>query len=128
MYYLIYPLFYLLSLLPWRVMYIISDGIYGLIYNVFGYRKKIVRANIELAFPEKTVSERTKIEKQFYHQLIDTFIETIKLITISKEEINRRVTCDYSLVDQLYRTKQSIQFHAGHFFSWEFINLAIGAN
>lgn len=67
-------------------MYIISDGIYGLIYNVFGYRKKIVRANIELAFPEKTVSERTKIEKQFYHQLIDTFIETIKLITISKEE------------------------------------------
>ncbi|MFX6911431.1 hypothetical protein ABTH68_19390, partial [Acinetobacter baumannii] len=75
MYYLIYPLFYLLSLLPWRVMYIIADGIYGLVYYVFGYRKKIVRANIALAFPEKSVSERTKIEKRFYHQLIDTFIE-----------------------------------------------------
>lgn len=128
MYYIIYPIFYLLSLLPWRVMYIISDGIYGLVYYVFGYRKKIVRANIALAFPEKTNDDRKKIEKQFYHQLIDTFIEIIKLISISKEELNKRVSCDYSLVDQLYQTKQSVQFHCGHFFSWEFINLAIAAN
>jgi len=109
-------------------MYILSDGIYGLVYYVFGYRKKIVRSNIALAFPEKTVAERLKIERQFYHQLIDTFLEIIKLISISKEELNRRFDCDFSLVNELYKTGQSLQMHGGHFFSWEFVNLACGAN
>jgi Kdo2-lipid IVA lauroyltransferase/acyltransferase len=109
-------------------MYFLSDGIYGLVYYIFGYRKKIVAGNIALAFPEKTVEERKKIEKQFYHQLIDTFIEIIKLISISKEQIQKRVSCDYSLIDKLYKTGQSVQFHCGHFFSWEFINLAVAAN
>ncbi|HVW58903.1 MAG TPA: hypothetical protein VHC48_02670, partial [Puia sp.] len=75
MYYFFYGLLYLVSLLPMRVLYLIADGIYGLVYYVFGYRKKVVMANLELAFPEKTNAERTRIAKKFYRNLIDSFIE-----------------------------------------------------
>ena len=54
MYYLIYALFFLLSILPMRILYILSDGLYGLIYHILGYRKKVVMSNLEIAFPEKT--------------------------------------------------------------------------
>jgi KDO2-lipid IV(A) lauroyltransferase len=79
MYYIIYPLFYGLSLLPWRVMYLLSDGIYVLVYYIFGYRKKVVMSNLAIAFPEKTEQEKVRIAKDFYRNFIDTFIETIKL-------------------------------------------------
>ena len=83
MYYIIYGLFYLLSLLPMRILYIISDGIYLIVYHVIGYRRKVVMSNLELAFPEKSNAERVKIAKSFYHKLLDSFIETIKLVSAS---------------------------------------------
>jgi Kdo2-lipid IVA lauroyltransferase/acyltransferase len=128
MYYIVYPLLYALSLLPWFIIYVISDAFYVLAYYIIGYRKKVVRGNLAIAFPEKTVAERLRIEKDFYHQLIDSFIEMIKLISISKAELNKRFICDYSLVQQIERSGQKLQFHGGHFFNWEFVNLAFSAN
>ena len=58
MYYLVFSLFYLLSLLPWWLMYLLSDGIYLLIYYVIGYRKKVVFDNIAVAFPEKLTKKQ----------------------------------------------------------------------
>ncbi len=128
MYYIIYPLFYGLSLLPWRVMYLLSDGIYVLVYYIFGYRKKVVMSNLTIAFPEKTEQQKVRIAKNFYRNFIDTFIETIKLISISPKEFDKRCVVDSSMVNELHKTGQSIQFHTGHFFNWEFVNLGIAKN
>lgn len=128
MYYIVYPLLYALSLLPWAIIYLISDCFYVLAYYIIGYRKKVVRGNLLIAFPEKTAAQRLRIEKDFYHQLIDSFIEMIKLISIRKKELNKRFTCNYAEVEKVSNTKQSIQFHGGHFFNWEFVNLAFSAN
>lgn len=128
MYYIIYPLFYLLSLLPWSVMYFIGDGIYVLIYYVLGYRKKVVLNNLKIAFPEKTQSERNRIAKDFYHNFVDTFMETIKLISISPKEFDKRCTIDATLLNELQATGQDIQLHTGHFFNWEFVNLGVAKN
>ena len=68
MYYLVYGLFYILSLLPIRALYILSDFIYVLVYYVFGYRKKVVMENLLIAFPEKTEQERKKIAKKILPQ------------------------------------------------------------
>ncbi len=100
-----------------------SDAIYFLIYYVFGYRKKVVIANLLIAFPEKSEHERTKIAKEFYGLFIDTFIETIKLISISKNQFLKRFEFDDSLLKELQKTNQHIQLHTGHFFNYEFINL-----
>ena len=109
-------------------MYGISDILYLLIYRVFGYRKKVVMNNLMTAFPEKTEKERTKIANEMYHQLFDTFLETIKLISISKKELNKRFKCNYEVVNELFESGQNVQLHGGHFFNWEYVNLAYCAN
>ena len=68
MYYIVYGLLYLISLLPWRIIYIISDFFYLIAYYIVGYRKKVVFSNLQIAFPEKTEEERIKIAKEFYSQ------------------------------------------------------------
>jgi len=128
MYYIIYPIFYLLSLLPWRVLYFISDGVYGLIYYVFGYRKEVVMKNLVIAFPGKTEIERIRIAKDFYHNFTDTFIETIKLISVSDKEFDKRFTSNIEVINELYDTGKNAQMFTGHFFNWEFANLGFARN
>lgn len=123
MYSIVYGLFYLLSLLPWRVMFFLSDCIYVLVYYVFGYRKEVVAANLKIAFPEKTNKERKRIEKDFYHQFIDSFVETVKLISISEAQLKKRMKGNFEVVNALKGKKMKVQLHTGHFFSWEFMNL-----
>src|SRR5690349_15015236 len=101
MYYIIYGLLYLFSLLPFFILYRIADFFYFLVYYVFGYRKKIVMANLLQAFPEKTEKERIRIAKDFYHNLIDTFIESLKFISISKKQVQKRSSGDLELINEL---------------------------
>jgi Lauroyl/myristoyl acyltransferase len=124
MYHLVYGLLYLVSLLPLRVLYILSDGFYVLIYYVIGYRKQVVFNNLKLAFPEKSDAERTRIAKQFYHNFIDTFIETIKMVSASDRYIQKRVSGNWEVLNELYKTGRSVQIHLGHTFNWEWANLA----
>jgi Kdo2-lipid IVA lauroyltransferase/acyltransferase len=125
---IVYGFFYLLSLLPWRVLYFLSDGIYGLVYYVVGYRKEVVMKNIATAFPDKPERERARIAKDFYHSFIDTFIEAIKLLSVSKEQLRKRVSHNIGVLNDLYPTGQSIVLTSGHFFNWEFANLTMAAN
>ncbi len=128
MYYILYGFLYLLSLIPWRILYILSDFVYVVFYYLVGYRKAVVMSNLAIAFPEKTDKERLAIAKQFYHNFIDTFIETIKLLSISDAEFNKRFSGNFDMLNELYKTGQSVQFHSGHFFNWEFINWGIARN
>ena len=66
LYYFIYSVLYLFSLLPMRVHYCISDGFYLLIYYVIGYRRKVVRSNLTSSFPEKSAEEIRQIERGFF--------------------------------------------------------------
>jgi len=125
MYSIVYSLFYLLSLLPWRVLYLISDGLYLLVYYGIGYRKKVVFQNLEIAFPEKTGAERKRIAKDFYHNFIDSFIETIKLLSVSEKEFRKRFTTNIDVLNNLYAGNQNVQIVSGHFFNWEFANLGV---
>jgi KDO2-lipid IV(A) lauroyltransferase len=119
MYYFFYSLLYLVSLLPMRVLYLIADGIYGLVYYVFEYRKKVVMDNLQRAFPEKTNAERIRIAKKFYRNLIDSFIEVIKLLSASQRFLRKRFTMDTSILRELHATGVSCQVHLGHTFNWE---------
>ncbi len=123
-----YYLFYLISLLPWRILYIISDFFYAITYYVIGYRKQVTLANLALAFPEKTEKERIRIAKDFYHKFIDTFIETIKLLSVSRKEFDKRCTGNFEVINDLYASGQSVQMLPGHFFNWEFLDLGLSAN
>lgn len=115
----------MLSLLPWGIIYLISDFFYFIAYYIIGYRKKVVMGNLAIAFPEKTEAERIRIAKIFYHQFIDSLVEMIKLISISKKEFQKRFSVNIEVLNNLYDTTDKVQIVTGHFFSWEFANLGV---
>jgi KDO2-lipid IV(A) lauroyltransferase len=125
MYYLLYSIFFLLSILPLRVLYLFSDLAWFLIYHVIGYRRKIVLQNLAIAFPEKSEQERIIIAGKFYRNLTDTFVETIKLLTASDKFLENHFRCDNSLFEQLHREGKKLQVHLGHNFNWELANVAM---
>lgn len=122
MYIVIYCFFYLLSLLPWRVMYFISDGVAFILRKVIKYRVDVVNQNLAIAFPNKTPQERAIIAKQFYQKFTDSFIETIKILSISDNSFKKRFTSNIQVLDGIYQSGQNIQYMSGHFFNWEFAN------
>ncbi len=126
MYYVVYGPLYLLSLLPLRALYLLSDVAYFLIYYIAGYRKKVVFHNLSIAFPHKQEKERISIAKKFYKNFADSFIETIKAFSASDQFIREHFTGDFSLFNELYeKGAQKVQLHSGHNFNWEYANLGI---
>ncbi len=128
MYYAIYGFLYLISLLPFFVLYRIADLIYVILYYITGYRKAVVIENLQYAFPEKNKDELKKIAKKFYLNFVDNWIETIKLLSISKATLNKRITSNMQLFHQLHSEGKSVQLSLGHFFNWEIMTLYTGIN
>jgi len=124
MYYLVYGFLWLISLLPLRVLYVISDILTFVVYRMIGYRKEVVMNNLAIAFPEKTIEERKKIARRFYRNFIDSFIETIKIISASERYISKRFTGNWEVANQFYESGRRVQMHLGHNFNWEWGNLA----
>mgnify|MGYP002626378693 CR=1 FL=1 len=121
-YYIVLAVWYLLSLLPMRVHYFNSDILFWILYRVIGYRKDVVRKNLRESFPEKDEEELHKIERGFYHFFCDYLVETVKLLTISKEDLRRRMTFKGTeLVDEVVESGQSCAVYLGHLCNWEWI-------
>jgi KDO2-lipid IV(A) lauroyltransferase len=115
-----YPFIYLLSRLPMRVLYALSDFFFFLMYNVIGYRKKVVLENLKLAFPKKSEEERKKIAKDFFKHLTDLIMESVKAFSISEKEISKRYTYkNPELVNNFTKQGRSIALVAAHQANWE---------
>ena len=123
MYRLIHFIFYLISLLPFRALYLLSDGLYVVLFHMVGYRRKVVEKNLRMAFADKTDNDRLLIEHKFYHWLCDYFVESIKLLSISKEELQRRFTIANSdEVEKCFEEGQSAAAVLGHYCNWEWLS------
>jgi len=122
LFYLLYALLYACSLLPMWVHYLLSDGIYLLVYRLVGYRKKLVRENLALCFPEKSEAERRQIEREFYQWFCDYLVESVKLFSISRKELKRRMVFKGTeIVDEIVDSGQSCAVFLGHYCNWEWI-------
>ena len=91
LYRILFAFLYLLSLLPLRLLYLLSDILFFPLFYVVKYRRKVVEKQLEECFPEKTVRERLAVERQFYHFFCDYVMEVIKMFSISREEMKRRM-------------------------------------
>ena len=123
-YYLLYSIVWLISLLPLKILYFVSDGIYLIAYHVVKYRRQVVRDNLSSAFPEKSAEELLKIEKDFYHFFADYIVETIKLCSISKKQIRKRM--QFVGVEEMVKALQDKQkgfgfVYLAHYGNWEWI-------
>ena len=125
MYYLVYGLLYLISLLPWFILYGLSDLLVILVYHVLKYRRDVVLSNLAIAFPEKTEKERKKIARDFYRLFTDTMIETLKLISLSKKGLQKKYSGNSDSINGVLAQGKSLQVHAMHNFNWEIVNLNV---
>jgi len=117
-----YPLLWLVSRLPFRILYLLSDGVYLLLYRIIGYRKKVVRQNLDLVFPEKSDKERLHIEKKFYKHLCDMFLEMAKTLGITNEQMNKRyVFTNVEVFQKLENDGKNIMIMMPHYASWEWV-------
>ena len=123
-YALIYSWVKVHALLPMRVLYILSDILYVLIYKIAGYRIKVVRRNMQAAFPDKSEQELRKMERDFYHHFADYIVETIKLAHISLEEVQRHAFLrNPELVDKLMEEGHTcFVLLMGHYGNWEWFS------
>jgi len=116
-----------LSLLPLFLLYRLADAFYLLIFYVFKYRRKVVRENLTNAFPDKSLLELKAIEKEYYKFLSSLFIEIIKMKSISKKELSKRVKFKNSdLVEAYLQNNESVLFCSSHYGNYEWVCMAIG--
>jgi Kdo2-lipid IVA lauroyltransferase/acyltransferase len=108
------------------LLYRLSDGLAFVMYYIIGYRRKVIRGNLRLAFPEKSDEEIIRIEKKFCRSFVDSFIETVKLISASKKFIKKHFAIDNpEVLDEFYDAGRKCQLHLGHTFNWELANVAM---
>lgn len=112
----------LLSRLPLSSLYTFSSFLFFVSYHLVKYRRKLVSKNIYNSFPGKSQKERNLIERDFYKNLCDYAVETIKLLTISKEELALRMTySNPELMDSYTKQGQSVLLLSSHHFNWEWL-------
>jgi len=122
-YYLFVALSYTITLLPMRVLFLLSDLLCPVMYHLVRYRRKVVEKNLRNAFPEKSQEERKQIEKRFYRHLTDMFFETLKAMHLTPEQMKRRFFVpDTSLTDRFYSEERDVVALSGHYNNWEWFS------
>jgi KDO2-lipid IV(A) lauroyltransferase len=119
---LVYPFIWLLSKLPMKILYLISDFFFVLVYHIIGYRKEVVVNNLKLAFPEKSEKEMKTISKKFFSYLCDFFMESLKTFTISEKEILKRMKYkNLDVLEKILAKNKSIALVGAHQANWEWM-------
>ena len=122
LYIIVYPILWFISILPFRLLYFFSDCVFVVIYHIIGYRKKTVQENLQLALPYLSINERLLIEKKSYRHLCDMFLEMIKTMTISREEMEKRFKfTNIDLYRDFEKKEKSIAIMVAHYASYEWV-------
>ena len=128
-FYISVPFIYLISILPFWVLYRISDFLYFIIFYVIKYRKSMVLKNLKISFPEKTEKEILEIRTKFYRFFTDLLVETIKIFTINKKQVMKHCKIhNLALLQDMEREDKDYIFVSGHYGNWELSGAAISLN
>jgi KDO2-lipid IV(A) lauroyltransferase len=115
-----------LSLLPWRLLYCLSDFLYFLLYPVAGYRKKVVLQNLRHSFPDKDDQELERIARKFYSHFCDLIVESIKMFSVSESDIRKRMRCvNPEVQKKVFETGKDVIVAGGHYNNWEMCGVAV---
>lgn len=119
-YHLLRIVFGLLALMPLKVLYLLSDLLYFLLYRIIGYRRKVVEDNLAQCFPEMPAAQRCSVARDFYRNFADNLVETVKLLHISDKEIERRIQFrNVDIIDKLTAQGKSVAVYFSHCGNWE---------
>jgi Kdo2-lipid IVA lauroyltransferase/acyltransferase len=127
--YWLFRIFILLfRIIPFRLLYVFSDGIYFLANHLIGYRKAVILQNLRNSFPERSEPEIRELAGKFYHHFCDMMVESMKAFSMKEEEIVKRYRFENTgFLDELYKLGKPVICVAGHYNNWEWAGLAAGS-
>lgn len=113
-------------LIPFRALYVLSDGMAFVVYRIIGYRKKVVFGNLRRSFPEKSDAEIRQIAKKAYQNLMDVTLETLKSFSMPTPEFLRRApVVNPELLNAYLDRGQSVILAGSHYNNWEWSGLSL---
>jgi Kdo2-lipid IVA lauroyltransferase/acyltransferase len=124
------PLLYFISVLPFPLLFLVSDLTFVVVYGLVGYRRDVVMTNLKNSFPEKSLQELKVIARAFYRHFCDVIFETIKMLTISREAFRKRCVLDEEgkrIFGTYFSAGRSIVGVMGHCGNWEWGAAALPA-
>ena len=127
-FYVAFPFIYLIAHLPYRWLFVLSDGLYY-IMRLIGYRSQTIRQNLQRSFPEKSRSEINQLFTAYYRFMCDLILETLKTMTITEKEVQEH--CHFhkpEWLTQLYNNHQSFIIVMGHYGNWELAGPSFSLN
>jgi len=124
LYCIAFGLIWLLSLLPLRVLYVVSDISFFFIWYIFPYRKKLVFKNLSLSFPEKSAAELKVIARKSYRHSCDNFIESLAAVHMSKKEHCKRYKLNnIEVINDMYSAGKDVLLVSAHYGNWEWLSI-----
>src|ERR1017187_5578460 len=119
-FYLVLPFIYFISILPFWLLYGISDLMYFILYHLIRYRRDVVEQNLRNSFPDKSPEELQQISKKFYSYLCDLTLESLKKLTMTRKQALKHCKFhDTALFKKLFDEKRSVIHLMGHYGNWE---------
>jgi len=121
-YYLLFGFAWLLSLIPFWLLYRISDLLYIINFYLVGYRKKIVYKNLKSSFPEKSTEEIDLIARAFYRHFSDFLVESVKSLSMPRKQYDRRFRfMNLEVIRQLESDSRSFAMVSAHYSNLEWM-------
>lgn len=121
-YIIAYPFLWVISKLPFRLLYMFSDLVFFILFYLIRYRRKTVRKNLKIALPNLSDSEHSRIEKEFYRHMCDMFLEMIKTLGITESEMRKYFTfTNIEVIHEFEKKGKSIILMCAHYASWEWM-------
>lgn len=121
-YYLLFAFTWFVALLPFWLLYRISDLLYYIAFYIIRYRKETVFINLRNSFPAKSDQEIMQLAKSFYRHFCDFVLESFKSILISTQNLDKRMKyLNPEVFRELEAENRNFALVSSHYNNWEWL-------
>ena len=117
----------LFKILPFPLLYLLSDILRFLLKNVVRYRRKVIQKNLDYCFPEMAAIKKSEIADAFYKNFIDIILESLKGLAIKpKKLVNRFKLKNPEVLKEAYSNGKHLMVYSQHYNNWEWAAVSLG--
>ncbi|MFW5708477.1 MAG: lysophospholipid acyltransferase family protein [Bacteroidota bacterium] len=117
----------IMAIIPFAVLYVISDGLAFLLRRIFRYRLDVIKENIGRSNLVVNGEQQEKLVRDIYKNISDVIIESIRSFSMSRRSVlKRHRVLNPGLVQPYFESGKSIILVTGHIGNWEWGSLSAG--
>ena len=113
-------MFLIIGLLPFKLMYLLSDFLSFMLLRVIKYRVDVVRYNLKSSNLELSDMDIEKLIKNFYSHFCDIYLEMIKLDRMNKIDVEKRLkVLNPEIANKYLKEDKSVILLVSHYGGYE---------